>query len=336
MNRYWIPSVMRSAIFGSDISDFWFPVAQGGDIAFLYGVIKALLAEPSSIDEAFLQAHTTGAEDVCTAARNAGWQELEQASGLPRESMEEFANLIAKAKTGVFVWSMGITQHANGADAVQMVLNTGLLRGFVGRERCGLVPIRGHSGVQGGAEMGAYATAFPGGKPVNESSATALADQYGFKVPGQPGLAAVEMVEAAHRGDLDLLYCVGGNFLRALPDPVWVEEALAHCADEGPPGHHPHRPDVCRRAGGDNSAARANAVRAGGRRHRDHDGATGCIFAADSPDKSVKRERNGAILRDIAVAVDPDTCPASWLQFGRRNSPGDRRCHPGLRGHSRP
>ena len=227
MNRYWIPSVVRSAMFGSDISDFWFPVAQGGDIAFLYGVIKALLAQPNSIDDAFLQAHTTGAEDVCTTARNAAWQELEQASGLQRASMEEFANLIAKARTGVFVWSMGITQHANGAEAVQMILNTGLLRGFIGRERCGLMPIRGHSGVQGGAEMGAYATVFPGGKPVNESNATALADHYGFNVPSQPGLAAVAMIEAAHRGELDLLYCVGGNFLRALPDPVWVEQALA-------------------------------------------------------------------------------------------------------------
>ena len=36
------------------------------------------------------------------------------------------------------------------------------------------MPIRGHSGVQGGAEMGAYATAFPGGKPVNAENARAL------------------------------------------------------------------------------------------------------------------------------------------------------------------
>ena len=38
------------------------------------------------------------------------------------------------------------------------------------------MPIRGHSGVQGGAEMGAYATAFPGGKPVNAENAAALSN----------------------------------------------------------------------------------------------------------------------------------------------------------------
>jgi predicted molibdopterin-dependent oxidoreductase YjgC len=88
------------------------------------------------------------------------------------------------------------------------------------------MPIRGHSGVQGGAEMGAYATALPGGLAVNETNAQALGQRYGFDVPAEPGLPAMEMIESAHRGELDLLYSVGGNFLRALPDPAWVTEAL--------------------------------------------------------------------------------------------------------------
>ncbi len=219
MKRYWIPSVVRSALFGTDIADSWFPVAQGGDVAFLYGVIRCLPDQPAP-------AFVSGAEDVRRAAESHSWEELERASGLSRASMQEFAAMIAKARTAVFVWSMGITQHGNGADAVQMILNTGLLRGFVGRDKCGLMPIRGHSGVQGGAEMGAYATAFPGGLPVTRESANRLGERYGFPVSAEPGLPAVEMIEAGHRGEIDLLYSVGGNFLRALPDPAWVAEAL--------------------------------------------------------------------------------------------------------------
>src|SRR5262249_24857482 len=132
------------------------------------------------------------------------------------------------ARTAVLVWSMGITQHAFGGDAVTMILNLGLSRGFVGRDRCGLMPIRGHSGVHGGAEMGAYATAFTGGKPIQAENARALADLYGFAVPDRPGLSATEMVEAAARGRLDLLYCAGGNFLRTLPDPEYVARAMAN------------------------------------------------------------------------------------------------------------
>src|SRR5260221_219685 len=133
--------------------------------------------------------------------------------------MMEVAGLIREARTAVLVWSMGITQHTFGADGVSMILNLGLAKGFVGRDKCGLMPIRGHSSVQGGAEMGAYATAFPGGKPVNRQNAAALSRLYGFAVPDWGGLTAPEMVEACARGDLDLLYCLGGNFLRTLPEP---------------------------------------------------------------------------------------------------------------------
>src|ERR1041385_5177847 len=109
-----------------------------------------------------------------------------------------------------------------------MILNLGLLKGYVGRDKCGLMPIRGHSSVQGGAEMGAYSTAFPGGKPINAETAKWLADKYGVAVPGENGLTACEMVEACARGELDLLYCLGGNFLRTLPDPDYVARAMAN------------------------------------------------------------------------------------------------------------
>jgi molybdopterin-dependent oxidoreductase alpha subunit len=227
MTRYWVPSTPSSAVFGTDVADWWFGVWQGGDIAFLYGVIKALIAH-RWYDESYVAAHTAGFEELKAAAEAHPWEVLETRCGLGRESMEEFAALIRDAATAVFVWSMGITQHACGGDAVQMILNLGLLKGYVGREKCGLMPIRGHSGVQGGAEMGAYATAFPGGLPINAENAQRLSALYGFPVPERPGLSAPEMVEAAARGEIDLLYAAGGNFLRTLPEPEYVARALAN------------------------------------------------------------------------------------------------------------
>src|SRR5690606_36648382 len=114
----------------------------------------------------------------------------------------------------------------SGGDAVSMILNLGLAMGFVGRPRNGLMPIRGHSSVQGGAEMGCYSTAYPGGKPINAENARALEEAYGFPSPDWPGLTAVEMVEACARDQLDVLYCVGGNFLRTLPQPDYVAAAM--------------------------------------------------------------------------------------------------------------
>jgi molybdopterin-dependent oxidoreductase alpha subunit len=225
MKRYWVPSTLSSALFGSDIADYWFPVSQGGDIAFLYGVLKILVAN-GWLDEQFIRDHSVGFEELKSAISKASFAELETQSGLGRASMQEFAELIRDARTAVLVWSMGITQHAFGGDTVQMILNLGLAKGFVGRDRCGLMPIRGHSSVQGGAEMGAYATAFPGGKPINAENSSALSRLYGFPVPDWTGLTAPEMVEAAARGQLEVLYCLGGNFLRTLPEPEYVRRAL--------------------------------------------------------------------------------------------------------------
>src|SRR3954468_22338775 len=227
MQRYWVPSSIDSALFGTDLADYWFPVAQGGDIAFIYGVLKIMIAN-NWHDSRFVHDFAEGWDSLVQHCAKLDFVELEKQSGLPRASMEEFARLIHNAKNAVVVWSMGITQHAYGADAVQMVLNLGLTKGFVGRDKCGLMPIRGHSSVQGGAEMGAYATAFPGGKSVNADNARALESHYKFPIPDWAGLTSVDMVEACARGDLDMLYCLGGNFLRTLPEPEYVAKAMSN------------------------------------------------------------------------------------------------------------
>ncbi len=225
MSRYWVPSNFDSAVFGTDVADFWFPVAQGGDIAFLAGVIRIMI-ESGWYDQKFVTENAVGFEEMNAKLATLDWATLEKQAGLDRAAMQELAELLRDAKTAVLVWSMGITQHRFGTDAVQQVLNLGLLKGFVGRDKCGLMPIRGHSGVQGGAEMGAYSTALPGGKPVNATTAAALAQQYGFDIPNTPGLQTPQMVEAAAQGKLDVLYCLGGNFLRTLPDPDFVTTAM--------------------------------------------------------------------------------------------------------------
>ncbi len=225
MIRYWVPSSVQSALFGTAIADYWFPVNQGGDIAFIYGVLK-ILFENNWMNQSFIDQHTVDIGELKSRALSLDWDELVRQSGQSKQDMQAFAELIRDAKNAVFVWSMGITQHVFGADAVRMILNLGLVRGYVGKDKNGLMPIRGHSSVQGGAEMGAYATAFPGGKPINNDNARALESQYGFPIADKPGLTSAEMVEACHRKELDVLYCVGGNFLRTLPDPDYVTEAL--------------------------------------------------------------------------------------------------------------
>ncbi|MGW4637679.1 FdhF/YdeP family oxidoreductase [Sphaerisporangium sp. NPDC004334] len=225
MERYWVPSNAESAMFGTKITDDFFGVNVGGDIGFLNGVLKHLV-ENDWLDKAFIDAHTAGFEDARRAVAGQSWESLEALSGATREQMYELARLLGEAKSAVLVWSMGITQHSYGEENVRSIVNLALARGFVGRDHCGLMPIRGHSGVQGGAEMGAYATGLPGGLPITPENAGLFAGKWGFEVPATPGLTATDMIDAAHARELDVLVSSGGNFLEVLPDPAYCREAL--------------------------------------------------------------------------------------------------------------
>ncbi|MCX7859186.1 MAG: FdhF/YdeP family oxidoreductase [Chloroflexus sp.] len=229
LERYWVPSVFESALFGTRLADRFFQIHTGGDIAFLNGVLKHLI-ERDWIDRAFIEAHTRGFADLQTALAGQSWSELEQASGSTRAEMLALAEALAHAKSAVFIWSMGITQHEYGVENVRAILNLALARGFIGREYCGVMPIRGHSGVQGGGEMGCLATAFPGGRPINAEQARWLSAQWGFAVPDWKGLSCGEMLDAAHDGLLDVFYAVGGNFLDTMPDPNYIRAALSRPA----------------------------------------------------------------------------------------------------------
>src|SRR3989442_9083903 len=140
--------------------------------------------------------------------------------------MRRFAGLYARARTAVFVWSMGITQHRFGVDNVKAIVNLALARGMVGREKCGLMPIRGHSGVQGGAEVGCVPNLLPGGDPIPKAWSRIEA-VWGFPVPTPLGYTSVQIIEAAARGEIDGFYAVGWNFRQVLPKPNFVRHALA-------------------------------------------------------------------------------------------------------------
>lgn len=226
MERYWVPSAPVSALFGTRITDREFRVKVGGDLAFLNAAMKILI-ERGAWKQDFVTTATTGFEELRAQLARQDFDALCDLAGLAREEIEAFADEIARADRGVLVWSMGVTQHAHGAETVAAIVNLGMMKEWVGRAGCGLMPIRGHSGVQGGAEMGAYSTALPGGLPVTPDHARHFSGLWGFPVPEQPGMTTVDQLEAAHRGELDAFYCIGGNFLETMPEPKRMAQALA-------------------------------------------------------------------------------------------------------------
>jgi molybdopterin-dependent oxidoreductase alpha subunit len=219
LERYWIPSIASSALRGTAIADDWYDVTTGGDLAFLVGVLKALV-DGDGVDQAFVRDHTNGFEEARAGAASTPWDDIERASGQSRARIEHFARTLQDRPNAIFVWSMGLTQHVHGVDTVKALVNVGLARGLPGRPNRGLVPIRGHSGVQGGAEVGCV----PG---VDADTRRRWESTWGFPVPAMRGWTTSEMIAHSASGDVDVFWIVGGNFLETLPDSDHSRRALS-------------------------------------------------------------------------------------------------------------
>jgi molybdopterin-dependent oxidoreductase alpha subunit len=218
LDRYWIPSIADSALHGTALADHWFDVHTGGDLAFLLGVLRVLVAR-GHVDEAFIRERTTGFDATCAEAEAVSWERLTSESGASRDAIEAFATLLAERPRAVFVWSMGLTQHVHGVDTVKALVNVALARGLPAREGAGLVPIRGHSGVQGGAEVGCV-------PQVDAETRERWQQAWGTEVPAGAGWTASEMIPRSAQGDVDLFWIVGGNFLETLGDEARTRAAL--------------------------------------------------------------------------------------------------------------
>lgn len=235
MKEYWIPSNIESALFGTKLADDIYQVNIGGDIAFIHGIMKHWFEMEeeeygSAIDHEFVREHVNGYEQLRNKVMDYDWETLETSSGLSKERMGELAHLLARAKSAVFVWSMGLTQHRFGTDNVSQVANLALLRGFLGREHCGLMPIRGHSGVQGSGEMGADPFVLPG-SDMDEENRKRVEKHWKFPIPKWQGdIVGVTLENALlpedHERKLKVYYMSGGNFLETMPNPDYVRQCL--------------------------------------------------------------------------------------------------------------
>lgn len=218
LQRFRIPSKWRSLLFGSRVSDLYLQPHVGSDVALSKALLKGVL-EAGAVDRVFVEQHTTGFDAVRADVEASTWQELIAACGVPREQIDAAVGMLVRAERGVFLWAMGLTHHENGVDNITALANVALARGWLGRPGCGLLPIRGHSNVQGVGSVGV--------KPLlDESFARALEAAYAIEVPRDPGQDTYASMEAAHRGEVDAALLLGGNLFASNPDRAWAAEAL--------------------------------------------------------------------------------------------------------------
>jgi len=218
LEQFRVPSDVRSLLFGSSIASLYLQPHIGGDIALLTGIARAVI-ERGAADEAYARRCTEGWEAFRDHAISADWSEIERSSGVPRAQIEQAAEMYSRSQRAVFGWTMGITHHVHGVQNVHAIVNLALLRGMVGRPHAGLLPIRGHSNVQGIGSVGVTPR-------LKQALFERLQSHFGVILPTTPGFDTLGCLEAADRGEMRVGICLGGNLYGATPDSGFARRAL--------------------------------------------------------------------------------------------------------------
>jgi molybdopterin-dependent oxidoreductase alpha subunit len=211
---------IKSLIPGSDIASLYLQPIPGSDVALFVGIQKALM-ERGYVDRAFLEAHTEGWQSVLEQARSLDWDTLTATCGVSQSEIETAAEIIGTSKGVVFGWAMGITQHTNGVDNVYSIANTALISGQIAKMGAGVMPVRGHSNVQGFGSMGVTVK-------LKKEILQALEQLLGRSLNLPKGYHTRDLIEAAVAGKVDSLLCVGGNLYGANPDSAQAKRALGN------------------------------------------------------------------------------------------------------------
>lgn len=217
--KFAAPKSARSMISGGTaIASHYLQPNIGADLALLKGLAKAIL-EAGAEHREFIERYCEGWAGFEDDIRATSWDRISSETGLTRGEIERVAAVYARSKKTVFAWGMGMTHHQHGSENVEYIANLALLRGMVGKRSAGLLPLRGHSNVQGIGTIGV--------KPVLASEVFARIEaELGVTLPTTAGLDTLAALEAADAGKIDVACIVGGNLYAATPDSAWARRAM--------------------------------------------------------------------------------------------------------------
>ena len=209
---------MKGKLASTQLADINIPVRVGGDAALLQAISKIII-ENGEINDDFINEHCLDYDGFKKQLDSVKLDELSHQCGIPMAQINRLAHMCIQSTSTIACWAMGLTQHRNGVQVIQEVVNLMLLGGHIGKKGAGLCPVRGHSNVQGDRTMGIW-------EAPPEEFLDRLENGLGFKMPREHGFDVVHSIRAMEQGNVDVFFCMGGNFLSATPDTRRTGEAI--------------------------------------------------------------------------------------------------------------
>lgn len=213
---------MKLKFNSTQLSDLHIPLRIGSDAVF-FRAINHLLIKNNHYNTDFIDNYTNLFPDYQKSLETIDWELTIRDTGISRSEIERVAEICGKSNSTISCWAMGLTQHRNGVAVIQEVVNLHLLNGHIGRKGAGLCPVRGHSNVQGNRTVGIW-------EAPSDSFLSNMESGLEFSMPRKHGYDVVNSIKAMESGDVDLLFCLGGNFISATPQTTRTSKAVQNVA----------------------------------------------------------------------------------------------------------
>jgi formate dehydrogenase major subunit len=190
-------------------ADLFLHPKPGTDLVWLSAITRYLL-ENGLAHEDFLREWVNGLDEYNKTLAPFTMEFASETCGLPLETLEKVAHMIAEASGVCILWAMGVTQQSQGSDTSTAVSNLLLVSGNYMRTGTGAYPLRGHNNVQGAGDSGAAPGTFPGYQSVDDPEVRARFEAgWKVKLSSTKGLDNHQMVDAIHQGKVKSLYLEG-------------------------------------------------------------------------------------------------------------------------------
>jgi molybdopterin-dependent oxidoreductase alpha subunit len=221
------PQTIKGVVGGGTvISDLYLQLRINEDVALLKATMIKLYelakANPDILDEDFIANKTAGYTEFKADLDQQDLGSLVERTGLAESEIDAFVDLLATRKNVITCWGMGLTQHVNGVDNIQEVVNLLLIKGSISKPGAGTCPVRGHSNVQGDRTMGIA-------ERPSKALLNKISENFGFTPPQEDGYSVVSVIQAMHEEKVKVFIGMGGNFLSASPDTLYTADALNKC-----------------------------------------------------------------------------------------------------------
>ena len=211
----------------ADMADLHLPILPGTDVALFHGLLHILLRD-GRVDHGYIAQHTQGFEALQALVADFTPSHVASVCGIPEADLELAARWFGGHTPTLSLYCQGLNQSSRGTDKNAALINLHLATGQIGFEGAGPFSLTGQPNAMGGREVGGMANLLSAHRDLaNAEHREEVAALWGVDaVPAQPGLTAVEMFEAAARGEVKALWIACTNPAQSLPDQATVRQAL--------------------------------------------------------------------------------------------------------------